>query len=371
MTKSSKILFAYSALAVVLCALTVLLSVWSLGRVDGEIKTAPDAPDTLVSLGAPRSKLDLERMFSAMSKSYLENGRRVFEPMTDEYLSYVAERTARGERVSLSVEEVLFLVTDSVSVYGSYDIIKLADGTRIYPCRDLSKSYLPYDLAAEMRISDIIRLINYRILSASSPDSYNSDGDTVKYIPKNSGGECLLFISPDGIFFHPDAEHSVSLYPSDAHIDDALTAVIALSNKLVSVKEAELLDGAGFSNYRNITPFYWYGRTALRLFVSGGRAIIADADKNTAKYILPEGEKLTSAALSESGMLYITSSSDNGSALWRFDGEAEKIYSSDSVLGAYESPDGYVAAYECDRINGEKYITKLIRRGDPVWQSEN
>ncbi len=364
MRKASVTLLIYAMCAVMLITAAVWLSVRSLGAADGVPRTAPASPDTLLSVGAPRSQLELRRMFSSMKKSYFENGRRIFEPLSEEYKAAVDLKKANGEILSLSVEEVLYLITDSVAVYESYDIVKLvgAEGAdKLYPIKDLAHADEAYDAAAQKRVFDIVSLVKYRLEALSSADRFVGE----IYIPtQRSGTERTFIITENEISYKPDATRSIVLYPTSSDAENCVVSVVCESKKLILASERALLDGAGYENARNITPDFWYERTDIRIFISGGRTVLADAEKNEL-YHLDGGARLLSAAL-YADTVYLTVSAGEGSALLKLqNGELSTVEEFDTLTAVFET-DGGAEVYMAQRLESEKYMVVLSRLGEAL-----
>lgn len=369
-----------SIVAITLLALLLWFAVVSIGRVDGRIKTAPSAPDSLVSVGAPRSQLSLKRMFSLMSDSYEIEGKTVYEPITSLYRRSVEERIQNGEDVSLSVEEVLYIISDTSAAYDSYDTILLMSSNgsvekTIVPRGELASCDIPYHIAAQQRINDIIEIIEYRLSALSSEDAIDSGEGRFAYIPnylERKEGFGFFEISDGQIAFRPDSTRTVMLYPSASEYNDANAKVIFESKRKATFDEEYALSNGGYEpeNCRNITPEYWYLSTDLRLFVSGGRIILVDGKNCTARDTLPDNMRFTSFALN-GDTVYFTSSllSDNGSALWRYtkDNGIELIYESkERYIGIFETETG-VSLYKTNKEESKTYMTRLIRTGNALW----
>ncbi len=389
--RAMKRLVAYSFCAVALLSATLWILVASLGRVDGRTKTSPGTPTALVSVGAPRSQLDLKRMFSRMSASYSDGERRVYEPVTLSHRESVAKRIESGESVGLSVEEVIYIISDSVAAYGNHDIINLVGrngeaDVRIYPERELINGYEPYHVTAAERIDDITEIILYRLRALSSPDRIRETESGYVYTPQSRSredGERVFIIDlsegkvVERVVFCPDSGRKIEVFPYPSLKDDADSKVILESPRVATEEEVELIRRGGYDpdDCRNITPKHWYERTDLRLFVSGGRVVIIDPTEKRAVDTLLKGQKFTSAAICGDGevKVYFTSSDNNGgSALWCYsEGEIAELYKSGAdYLGVYESYDGEsVELYEAEKKENAKYMTLLIRNGNCIWSS--
>ena len=385
-----KRLLIYSLCAIVTFSVVLGLLVASLGRVDGQLKTSPGTPTALVSIGAPRSQLELKRMFSRMSASYFEGDRRVYEPITLSHRETVAAKVESGESVGLSVEEVIYIISNSVAVYSEYDVINLVGRNgeadeRIYPERELINGYESYHVTAAERINDITAIIVYRLMALSSADRIKFTENGCEYIPVNRSREeserVFIIDLTDGklserIVFCPDSGRHVEVFPYSSLKNDADSKILKESSRRATEVEAELIRQGGYDpdECRNITPRHWYERTDLRLFVSGGLVIIVDPASKRVIDTLPRGQKFTSVAIcgDYDPSVYFTSSDSDGSALWRYsEGKITEIYRSDAeYLGIYESYDGeYVELYETVKSENGKYMTLLIRKGNCLWAS--
>lgn len=378
-------LLVLTLLVIVLLSALLYIAIVSIDGADGEGKTSPEAPESLVSLGAPRSQLELERVFSSIADEYSENGVRVYEPVTASYYESIQKRINNGESFALSVEEVLYIISDSVEAYESFDVIRLvkADGMvkDISPIKDSAFTTLTYSDASEVKARAILEIILYRILVLSSPDNVTRTEENYVYVPKDKeNGERSFRIvrldAPDiseGIVFNSD-NGEVTLYPTDKIISDCLSTVICESRRALSRAEREVLTRSGYDAdvCRNVTPEYFYGRTPLRLVAIDGRILVVDIEKIKTTDPLPSDAKFTSTALAEDG-IYITCTTPSGSAVYKYEtavGEKLVMNSSEAYVGAYFDADG-VYIYPAKRTESKKYISVLVRSGDPIIYFEN
>ena len=383
-------------------ALVLLCAMISLGAAEGEIKTAPGAPDSLVSAGAPRSQLELKRTFEAMSLSYEEGGLSVYEPISSEYRRAIEERKMAGETPALSVEEMLFVISDTAAAYDKYDIIRFKDEignveTEVITSDMSEREKMPLHRSALGRISDVSRIIELRVRAMSSESSFSeTDGGALKYIPKqvereNSGSSfeserAFLFglysdseNYSEAVVFLPGNGSRVTLYP---FADDAAfcrTKVILQNGRPATETEKKLLISAGIdpSRCRNITPEYFYGETALRLFAVGGRVMILDLASSSAVSLLPENGRLSSLAIAHGGdgetELYFTLAFDKSSSVMKYksgEREAELMLELDVEYLAVCEPltgnEDRVFVYRAVRREEERFVTALECVGDPV-----
>ena len=387
-------LLVYAATAVIIVSGLLWLAISAIDGADSDIKSSPGAPEALVSVGAPRSQLALERRFSSMSRSYTENGKKVFEPITREYLGSVEERIAEGEKLSLSVEEILYIIADSVEIYDSYDVVRLytsgGNTDELSALKDLAKGDEPYYNEAVARCEDILSLISYRILSLSSPDAYEETEREYLYMPeaKTKGDAPRGFVISKGgeemirgaVTFNADSGRKILLYPTEDDMAKLDTAVLYENGRALTRSENEILykSGYGEGNHRNITPEYWYGRTDIRLVVSAGEVIIIDGKAETATAALPETDRFMSAALADTDgdgacELFFTSSQTDGkgSALWSYKsgaGVTRLLENEAEYLGVYEN-DGSVELYKANKTEMKKYVRALVREGEPLWKN--
>lgn len=391
-----------AAALIVAFSIVLWAAIASLGTADGGIKSAPGAPDSLVSAGAPRSQLELKRIFEAMSLTYEEGGLSVYEPVSSEYRSALGERIAAGESFALSVEEMLFVISDTVAAYDKYDVIRFKDGSG-----NIEKEFWPIDAAqtedntlaasALGKISEVARIIELRVKVMSTSDSLTetSDGE-LKYIPRQvnregNGGDtsekAFLFGLHAGIenyseavIFLPGNGSRITLYPSSNEAWLCRTKVILQTQRTATEAERSLLmsEGVDPERSRNITPEYFYGEISVRLFVFGGRAILLDPEVGDAILLLPESERITSTAIARTGEggeaeLYFTSSSEKGSSVWRYavgSGRTEKLFESADEYLAVSEPIGgdYSSAsvYRAAKREDERFVITLECIGEPI-----
>ena len=386
--RAATVLLAGTLAALVLFGSLLWLAIISIDGANGLYKTSPGAPESLVSLGAPRSQLDLERMFSSMSNAYTEGGKSVCEPVTASYRESVNARISKGERFALSVEEVLYIISDSVEAYSEYDLIRLvsADGSterEIAPIAELSESPRPYYDAATQKARDILAIITHRIFSLSSPDAITeSDGVyvyTPEYKEKDSAAKSFTIAKSDAedvtnaIAFKADSGRAVTLYPTEKMVNDTNSTVLCESKRALGRAEREVLSRSGYDPdaCRNVTPEYFYGKTDMRLVAVGGRIIVVDVDSLSAIDPLTRDERFASVALCE-GDLYITSTVGDGSAVWHYkSGEsADRIATfEEKHVGVYSDGDR-IGVYAAKKKDSGKYISVLVREGEPLMTPE-
>lgn len=365
-----------AVISVIVFTLALALAITSLGAAEGKVKTAREAPDSLVSAGAPRSQLELKRMFESMSLSYTENGKEIYEPISPEYRGTVNENSI------LAVEEILFIISDTVSAYEKYDIIRFRDKSgkiecEIEPVEPYQAFDKPFHRSAYDRIRAISELIRLRVeyMSGEGAMTENADGGYL-YAPRQinkegqDNGRTFLFQSV-GVIFETGMSDEVVLYPLAKDFEFCRTKVLLVTDAEIIESEKNTLSAAGYdpTRCRNITPEYWYGETDSRLFVLGGKVILADSDK--AFEFLSENEKLTSAAVVGTD-LYCTSSSETGSAVWKYaNGEIEKIFESEEKYLAVIEPlfgEEYDSAevYAASSVEDGRFVISIKCNGEPL-----
>lgn len=385
--------FAISAFAIILWT-----AMTSLGDADGEAKLIPAAPDSLVSAGAPRSQLELKRMFESMSLSYTEGGKEVYEPISKDYSIAVSQRIARGEELALSVEEVLYIISDSVAAYEKYDVIRLrgADGAteKVVTCYEAEENESsPFHRKMRDKLQNVAEIIEYRISALSSPHTMVTAEDgsrvyTPRYATKESGEEKVSFVFgltsdtekyEGAVVYVSENGEKVALYP---HADEAAlcrTKVIIHNDKPMSREESELLKNNGWdiTACRNITPLYWYPMTNIRIFAVGGKVILADPDSERVTEPLPEGHKLISLAVRNTDgitEIYFSSAYGEGSSVFVYsmsEGKATVIDSSENGLLAMieNGYDGYDRVAVCSAVRREdgRFVTAVECVGEPLY----
>ena len=392
--RASVALAVYTSLIIIILALLLFVAALSIDRADREIKSSPSYPNELVSLGTPRSRLELERFFSMMSREYSDSEGKVCEPITKEYLSSVQNRINNGEILTLSVEEVLYIIADSASSYDNYDVIKLAtsDGYKsIYPCREPARENLPFHQASRTRLLDILEIITYRILSLSSPEAVLESEDGYVYTPKYNErevGESRSFVisKPEsacysnGISFIADGNREILLYPTAKIAESLKATVLCESGFEFSEDEKNIIISSGYSisSCRNVTPDYWYQSSPARLCVVGGRILLMDKDTGTIFEALPHTHRFGSAAVGDTDgdkkdEIFFTSLTENGgSALWKYEigGELELLREEKNGALAVYRYENEIALYKAQMKESKKYITMLVSDAEKLWSEQ-
>ncbi len=341
----------------------------SLGSSDRDPKTAPGAPDTLVSAGAPRSQLELRRFFESMSLSYEENGLSVYEPVSAEYRRAVNERIANGEAPTLSVEEILFIISDTALAYDKYDIIRfrLDSGEielEITPAEVEESEELSLQRSALDRISSISALIEKRIATLSHEGAF-AEG---KYFTDT---ERAFSFSQSSISFLTEDGGEVILYPSAEETLLCRARVILPNGIKATDSEFNMLSSLGCDGNmcRNITPMYWLKKTSVRIFVFNGRALLVDTANNIGLHF-PENERLTSAAISDSGELYFTLSGECGSSLMRYSSSSGTLstlfVSEEEYLAVSDMAKEKISLFRARRFEDERFVIALECVGEPI-----
>lgn len=373
------VLFVGTLTALVLFGVLLWTAIMSIDGARGLYKKSPDAPDSLVSLGAPRSQLDLRRMFSLMMVQYGEGDLTVCEPITAEYLGQVEARIERGEREVLSVEEVLYIISDSAELYDTVDVIRLMDSdggvsAEIRPIKEPASESVPYHIAAERRLSDILSIITYRMIALSSPEVISETEGGYVYTPNYTEREGeRSFTVTDEISFNTGNGGSVRLYPTDKQAETTELTVLLESKRALGRAEREVLAASGYDAdlCRNVTPEYMYGKTDVRFVAVGGRVVLVDISGYVALDPLESGERLTSIALSSDG-IYFTGASESGSSLWLYEsgvGTSLMISTKEKYVAIYDDGDT-LGLYAARRIESPKYISALVRSGEPIFTAE-
>ena len=371
-------------LLVAVFALALFASLLSIGADNGEIKTSRNLRGGLVSAGAPRSQLALKQMFDSMGAVRTNGNRVVYEPITGEYLASVAEKIQNGEKPLLSVEEVLYIISDSATYPEKYDGVKLhGEGTLILKKDDSEKQA---HVAALEKSRTVYRIILYRIKSLCHESAFEEDGNTLVYYPdaadERSRARRFVFteVSDDGrsdnIVFYPGDGQKITLYPtSDTDLFDL--KYMLLSGDELSSAEIGILEACVYSadRYRNVTPAYWKGVTECKLVIISGRIIIVDPSSGRATDSAPSEMRTVSIAAGDNDgdgkyELYFTACSDGESAAVKYDpikGEIEMLMKKDFCIGAYERIDGDgVSFYKVEQIESGSYLNLLSRKGDKI-----
>ena len=365
--------------ALVVFGLLLWIAIMSIDGAMGINKTSPDAPESLASLGAPRSQLGLERMFASMRSDYDENGLAVCEPITADYRRRVNERISAGESSALSVEEILYIISDSIAIYDTCDVVRLMrpDGgveAEIEPIKDLAAESVPYHLSAKRRTSDILSIIRHRIFALSSSDVMTETPEGCIYIPEYTEREgARSFTISDEIAFNTESGRPVRLYPTERLTESENSTVLVESKRALGRAEREVLFASGYDAdaCRNVTPEYMYGKTDIRLVALGGRILVVDVYGYIATDIFPKDERLSSVALSESG-IYVTGEGKDGSSLRYYErgvGERLVAVSEEKCIGVYDDGET-LGLYVAEKHESKTYITVLVRTGESIMTIE-
>ena len=127
--KNSKIIIIAASL-VLAAALALCGCVYLIGQPDDETKQYDPDGMSLPSVieDAPSAQSEMQKKFGAYGREETgENGERIFRLFTEEQIDESLTLRKNGERRSLTYEEILFLINDSIRMYFEYDKIILTD----------------------------------------------------------------------------------------------------------------------------------------------------------------------------------------------------------------------------------------------------
>lgn len=161
-----------------------------------------------VSESGPTPQELLLEKFSAMYEIDEENNA-ITVISRDYYESYWAEKNGKAEIVSLTSDEVLFIIQDSINLYckygkiilnifdgssdkASYEIIPLTGDTiggRFFPAVERDGGI------EEWMLDDISRIIIHRISSLSSPEAFISCKELAEYADVKVGNSLDYYLS--------------------------------------------------------------------------------------------------------------------------------------------------------------------------------
>ena len=371
-----------SIITVASFAVALLGSLLLIGADSGEVKGLRNSPTGLVSAGAPRSQLSLKQMFDSMGAVRTNGNRVVYEPITEEYLRAVSDRIERGEKPTLSVEEILYIISDSVASAEKYDGVKLhGEGTVTFKRDDGER--MPHLTHLENSRA-IYEIIVYRIKSLCHGGAFEEDGNSLIYYPdpaEERGHERKFVFTPvsdakrnDNIVFYPGNGQTVTLYPTSDGERGELRYMLQ-SDEPIGDAARIILENYGYSpdRCRNITPSYWKGITECKLVVVGGRILIVDPICGRVTDSAPEGMRTVSVAAGDNDgdgvyELYFTAYSEvEGVAVRYSSGNAEILIRDGACLGAYEDLDGRgVSFYRVEQIESGSHLNLLRRSGDKL-----
>ncbi len=209
-----------------------------------EVKT-----DDFVSI-PPEPQSALEKKFSAMSKTYeTSSGKTVIEPFSKEFLTeYWKSNLEKEELKTLSMEEVMFIIQDSVRIYQEYDIVRFPEFRRAVNTIEVDKRIPEFiheranGFFEQTQISyykdgyenitshskNISAIIFIRLRMLSSPCTIVSDQDKIAYIADYTGeedvakalsgeiGERVLEFY-NKVFVHELSSNGVACFPTGAY----------------------------------------------------------------------------------------------------------------------------------------------------------
>ena len=390
--KEKSIIPVIAALILVIAfAITLFAALASIGAVDGEISTTQNSPERLVSAGAPRSQIALKQMFDSMGAVRTNGNRVVYEPITEEYLSNVTDKIENGEKPRLSVEEILYIISDSVACAEKYDGVTLHGvGTVSFKKDHASR---PSHLFVLEKRKAVYSIIVYRIKSLCHDGAFEADEKSLIYYPDEmtEGSRAKRFVftevtdseRAENIVFYPGDGQRIALYPS-ADAESVDLKYMLQNDEPLSVAERDILENSGYDadRCRNVTPSYWGGYTDCKLVIIGGRIVIVDPISGKAIDSAPNGMKTVSLAAGDSDgdkkyELYFTAYSEFESAAIRYlpgESEAEILFSESFCIGVYENlDDDGVSFYRAEQTESRRYLNLMRRIGksisDDKWRA--
>ena len=382
---NTPVIVAVALILILAFAISLFAALSALGEADGEIKISGGQSGELFSAGAPRSQLALKQMFDAMSTVRSNGNKTLYEPITEEYLAVVSDRIDKGERPMLSVEEVLYIISDTVTLAEKYDGVTLHGiGTVLFRKSDSSR---PIHIAAIENCQSIIQTVIYRIKSLCISDATEQNGEVFTYYPDGDSRDpdrrrFVFTPAKDGsigmnIVFFPGDGQCIDLFPSPEITDLCNTKYMSVSSAELTQREMEILSASGLesSQCRSVTPEYWKGLTDCRLVVVAGRIVIIDPESGTAVDSAPDGMRTISLALGDSDgdkkyELYFTAFADGCCKAIKYvpgSGAAEILLEKDFCIGAYEDADTHgVSFYRTEQVESGSYLNLLHRIGSAI-----
>ena len=379
---SGILMMVLSALMVLVFASALFGSLMLIGAESGEVKTVRNSPSGLVSAGAPRSQLALKQMFDSMSKVRTNGNRVIYEPITEEYLSAVAERIEKGEKPLLSVEEILYIISDSVACSEKYDGVKLHGVGTVSFKKDYESR--PEHISALEKRAAVYSIILYRIKNLCHDGAFETDGNTTVYYPDITRNREKKFIfseisdetRSDNIVFYPGDGQRITLYPS-TDAESADLKYMLQNGEPLSEAELNILKSSGYDadRCRNITPSYWKGNTDCKAVIIGGRIIIVDPTSGKATDSAPTGTRTVSIAAGDNDgdgkcELYFTAYSENKSVAVRYvpgENGINVLLETEFCIGAYEAFAGKeVYFYHTEQVESGNRLNLLRRIGSAI-----
>lgn len=127
--KNTKIIII-AAVLVLAAALVLFGCIYLIGEPDEDTKGY--APDEMtmppVIEETPTAQSEMQKKFAAYGREERgDNGERIFRLFTEEQVKESMELRERGERRTLTYDEIIFLINDSIRMYFEYDKILVTD----------------------------------------------------------------------------------------------------------------------------------------------------------------------------------------------------------------------------------------------------
>lgn len=128
-------------------------------------------------IGAPTAQIDMQKKFNAMNIKSEEDGKKTIILFSGEKLMQIDnDKSVESEKIlSLSTEEILFIIDDSIKIYNEYDKIVFfpydynikssyfPSNEEIIPIRDIKDTAAYYKMC-----KDIYNIIMHRVLTLTS-----------------------------------------------------------------------------------------------------------------------------------------------------------------------------------------------------------
>ena len=127
---NNKNIVIIAALLVIAAALSLGMCIRMMSEPSEETKEYTREGVTLPNVveETPTAQIDMQKKFAAYGREERgENGEKIFRLFTEEQIDESLALREKGERRSLTYDEILFLINDSIRMYFEYDKIILTD----------------------------------------------------------------------------------------------------------------------------------------------------------------------------------------------------------------------------------------------------
>ncbi len=355
--KFSKRLFLRSALSLLLavCLLTSGLMLMGMaGTEDKDVETDSLAPDVselvpdedsiITDTTVPVPQQQLSGKFGQYSFASEVDGKKVVSIYTLDQVSDIVNRTQQGETVSLTAEDILFIIDDTVKLFSEYDVISVTGldgetvsypGVSFYSSEEYKNCFGGFDYGTndisfniEADIWNVI-LARVKVLNTT----VHQRGGKIFVYPDNDGS-----INEDNVWF---LSHSVLNYFSEHE-----TTCEALYLESLAPHDTGVFVFSGESKIEYVEQMNCGSRdAAISLYPDG----LIPENLDTVKYDV-DGKSVVIELWDIKGEKMV--------ARLRYDGVEDGKVVSD-IEGLWEGFKAYLHSEDYRKVSGEEYMNSV------------